>query len=94
MPICKHCGEPIYQTRGGSWMHMDGRGHLISRSQRTGAAMSENAERERAIKAVGEEGYAARVDEDDYGQRRTYHPLKQDPAWPGVVNNWPIRGDE
>ena len=26
MPICKHCGEPIYQTRGGSWVHADGRG--------------------------------------------------------------------
>ena len=38
--------------------------------------MSENAERERAIKAVGEEGYAARIDEDDYGQRRT--PVRHD----------------
>lgn len=26
MPTCKHCGEPIYQTRGGSWVHADGRG--------------------------------------------------------------------
>lgn len=26
MPICKHCGEPIHQTRGGSWVHEDGRG--------------------------------------------------------------------
>ena len=35
MPICKHCGEPIYQTRGGSWMHMDGRRcpHFVQRLQ-------------------------------------------------------------
>ena len=26
MPICKHCGESVYQTRGGSWVHEDGRG--------------------------------------------------------------------
>ncbi len=26
MPICKHCGESIYQTRGGSWVHENGRG--------------------------------------------------------------------
>ena len=26
MPICKHCGEPIHQTRGDSWVHEDGRG--------------------------------------------------------------------
>ena len=52
MPICKHCGEPIHQTRGGSWMHMDG----------------------------------SRID--------SCQRPKQDPAWPGVVNNWPIRGDE
>lgn len=26
MPICKNCGEPIYQTRGGSWVQGDGRG--------------------------------------------------------------------
>ena len=26
MPTCKHCGEPIHQTRGGSWVHADGRG--------------------------------------------------------------------
>lgn len=43
-----------------------------------GVAVSENAERERAIKAVGEEGYAARIDEDDYGQRRAYHPPKHE----------------
>ena len=26
MPICKHCGESVYQTRGSSWVHENGRG--------------------------------------------------------------------
>ncbi len=40
MPICKHCGEPIYQTRGGLWVHENGRGicsgaeHTNGRSER------------------------------------------------------------
>ena len=69
--------------------------------------MSENAERERAIKAVGEEGYAARIDEDDYGQRRT--PVRHDAVVSAFTasdvealaraihdseRTWPAYGDE
>lgn len=35
MPICKHCGEPVFQTRGGSWVHEDGRG-ICSWDQKPG----------------------------------------------------------
>lgn len=62
MPICKHCGEPIYQTRGGSWVHADGRG-ICSWAEPADPVPSEVFGRNFA--ALQELGYPADLGDDE-----------------------------